>query len=95
MFMSVFTFTTPTLMRVLMWSGIILPDHSHISESFNILHIPNDLPRHVESEVTVHFDDTVSAIQDLVKLVEMKGIVVNFPFEVQDLFLYGISWLLV
>ena len=94
-FLSVFTFTTSTLMRVLMGSRILLPDHSHTSESFNILHIPNYLPRHAESEVTVHYDDTVSAIKDLVEFVEMKGIVVNFLVEVQDLFLYGISWLLV
>ena len=83
--MSVFTFTTPTIMPAL--SGIAFPDHSHISESWNILRIPNYLPTFSESEAMVHYDDAVSAIQDLVELVETKGIGVNFFVEVQDLFL--------
>ena len=81
-FMSVFPLSTPTVMRALMWTGVAFPDHSRISESWNLLHIPYYIPRHAESEVVVHFDDAAFALQDLLELVETKGIGVSFIVEV-------------
>ena len=81
-FMSMFPFFTPTAMRALMWTGVPFPDHSRVSESWNLLHIPQYVPRHAESEVAVGYNDAAFALQDLLELVETKGIGVDFIVEV-------------
>lgn len=73
---------TSPIMRALMGSGLALPDHTRISESWNLLCIPYYMAKHPESEVAVGYQDGASAMRDLLEFVQMEDIAVNYVVEV-------------